>query len=441
MDLNNVYRFREYFENELPVTKLGPKLVNTITTSAKNEEEEEEDSYNSNFEQHLSLKEILNKEITNPKHLTTLFMKTGDIAPLLNLDDNLGMAVDLIKIPGVLNEQDSKLIYGLSNDIKVENKDKLLLRDPKMRLIEIQNEKHAKDKGNRTDIASLDGVDGFSIKPAKIDASKANFLMRTEYSTNSAKNIAASLQNSATLRNKAFIKQQKTQKKLQRLNGTEFVERIQKSFQKLDTLEDLSLKNFKHPTKPRLQAKKIWKLLPDAASMDESFVTLKLNGSAAIIGEKERENLNLNSTVFRSVQIEEDEWMSLYSLKNKKLNDSLLNEQEIEKNKITDIKDKDHTVYLFNRIRDFNVKEDATNENNDPEIILQFNDKDNTVNYKVIKKQLILNKRRNNDLLKDIIKENNFDKLEVTYTLPSKEEQIENDNIRAEYDPIEFPKI
>ncbi|OBA25163.1 hypothetical protein HANVADRAFT_4028, partial [Hanseniaspora valbyensis NRRL Y-1626] len=104
-------------------------------------------------------------------------------------------------------------------------------------------------------------------------------------------------------------------------------------------------------------------------------------------------------------------------------------------------KDDNSKVYLFNRIRDFNIKEDSTNENNDPEIILQFNDKDNTVCYKTMRKQLILNKRRTNNLLKDIIKENNFDKLEVSYKLPSREEQAENDNIRAEYDPIEFPKI
>jgi len=52
-----------------------------------------------------------------------------------------------------------------------------------------------------------------------------------------------------------------------------------------------------------------------------------------------------------------------------------------------------------------------------------------------------LNKRRHNDLLKDIIKENNFDKLEVSYNVPTEEEQMEHDNIRAVYDPIEFPKM
>lgn len=436
MNLNNIYRFREYYENDLPVTNLAPKLINTIATST------EDDATNNNQETHLTLKEILNKEISNHKHLTTLFMKTGDVTPLINLDNNLGLVVDLTKIPGVLNEQDPKLIYGLTSDVKVENKDKILLRDPKMRLMEIQNDKHSKDKTKRADIGSADATDNGLSKTHKIDATKANFLMRTEYSTHNTKNLNISTQNSSALRNKAFIQQQRIQKKLQRLNGTEFVERIQKSFQKLETLENVSLENFRHPVKPRLQPKKIWKLLPDANSMDESFVALKLNGSAAITSAKERESLNLNSTMFRSVQVEEDEWMSLYFLKNKKLNVELLQEQEVVKKEIDDsTEDAASKVYLFNRIRDFNVKEDTTNENNDPEIALHFNAKDNTVTYKVIKKQIILNKRRNNDLLKDIIKENNFDKLEVSYRLPTREEQVESDNIRAEYDPIEFPKI
>ena len=441
MELNNIYRFREYYENDLPVTKLAPKLINSISTSTKNEDDDY-DSNNNKKEQHLNLKQILNKEITNHKHLTTLFMKTGDVTPLINLDDNLGMIVDMAKIPGVLNEQDSKLIYGLGDYVKVENKDKILLRDPKIRLMEIQNDKHVKDKNNRTDSGLPDSGDGHNLKNNKIDASKANFLMRTEYSTHSAKNNVNNSQNFTALKNKSFLKQQKIQKRLQRLNGAEFVERIQKSFQKLDTLEDVSLKNFRHPVKPKLQPKRIWKLLPDANSMDENFIVLKFNGSAAITSEKERDTLKINSTIFRSVQVEEDEWMTLYSLKDKKLNDDLLQEQEIVKNEIDESsKDENSKVYLFNRIRDFNIKEDSTNENNDPEIILQFNDKDNTVCYKTMRKQLILNKRRTNNLLKDIIKENNFDKLEVSYKLQSREEQAENDNIRAEYDPIEFPKI
>ncbi len=65
--------------------------------------------------------------------------------------------------------------------------------------------------------------------------------------------------------------------------------------------------------------------------MDENFISLKLNGSAAITTKEEAEKVKLNTAIFRSVQVEEDEWMSLYSLKDKKLNNELLNEQEISK--------------------------------------------------------------------------------------------------------------
>ena len=444
MDLTNTYRYREYYENDLPLTDLAPKLVNTISTSAKNVEAADDD--NEKTHTHLNLKQILSKEITNQKHLTTLFMKTGDVSPLINLNQNLAMNVDLTKLPGVLNEQNPALLYPLAGEIKIEAKDKTLLRDPKIRLKELQDDLHTQEKSSKAEDnkgVNVDNLDSSVFQKAKIDASKATFLMRTEYSTRSKANANDSNKSATTdLRNKLFLKQQKTQKKLQRLNGSEFVERIQKSFQSLETLEDVSLKNFRHPVKKNLKPKRIWKLLPDANTMDENFISLKLNGSAAITTKEEAEKVKLNTAIFRSVQVEEDEWMSLYSLKDKKLNNELLNEQEISKDDLKNIP-AEHTpkVYMFNRIRDFNIKEDTTNENHDPEVFIQFNKEENVASYKIIKKQLVLNKRRHNDLLKDIIKENNFDKLEVSYNVPTEEEQMEHDNIRAVYDPIEFPKM
>lgn len=444
MDLTNTYRFREYYENDLPLTDLAPKLVNSISTSARNVEADDDE--NEKTHTHLTLKQMLTKEITNQKHLTTLFMKNGDVSSLINLNQNLAMNVDLTKLPGVLNEQKPALLYPLTGEVKIEAKDKVLLRDPKIRLKELQDNKHTQEKSSKAEDnkgVNVDNLDSSAFQKSKIDASKATFLMRTEYSTRSKGTAFGSNSSAATdLKNKLFLKQQKTQKKLQRLNGSEFVERIQKSFQSLETLEDDSLKSFKHPVKKNLKPKRVWKLLPDANTMDENFISLKLNGSAAITTKDETEKVKLNTAIFRSVQLEEDEWMSLYSLKDKKLNNDLLNEQEILKGDLKNIPaDYKPEVYLFNRVRDYNIKEDTTNENNDPEVFIQFDKDENVATYKIIKKQLILNKRRHNDLLKDIIKENNFDKLEVTYTVPTEEEQMVSDNVRALYDPIEFPKM
>ena len=149
MDLTNTYRYREYYENDLPLTDLAPKLVNTISTSAKNVEAADDD--NEKTHTHLNLKQILSKEITNQKHLTTLFMKTGDVSPLINLNQNLAMNVDLTKLPGVLNEQNPALLYPLAGEVKIEAKDKTLLRDTKIRLKELQDDLHTQEKSSKAE--------------------------------------------------------------------------------------------------------------------------------------------------------------------------------------------------------------------------------------------------------------------------------------------------
>jgi len=61
------------------------------------------------------------------------------------------MNVDLTKLPGVLNEQNPALLYPLAGEVKIEAKDKTLLRDPKIRLKELQDDLHTQEKSSKAE--------------------------------------------------------------------------------------------------------------------------------------------------------------------------------------------------------------------------------------------------------------------------------------------------
>ena len=72
------------------------------------------------------------------------------------------------------------------------------------------------------------------------------------------------------------------------------------------------MEKLQHPVKRSVKAVKVWNLLPDTASMDQSYFTLRMIGSA-ILDKTERKNLSLKTAVFRPVELEEDEWISMYT--------------------------------------------------------------------------------------------------------------------------------
>lgn len=84
--------------------------------------------------------------------INSLYIKTN-VTNLIQQDEDLGMPVDLMKFPGLLNKLDSKLLYGFDN-VKLDKDDRILLRDPRI------------DRLTKTDI------------------SKVTFLRRTEYVSN-----------------------------------------------------------------------------------------------------------------------------------------------------------------------------------------------------------------------------------------------------------------
>lgn len=361
-----------------------------------------------------------NEEVDSPQLITSLFTKTN-VTPLINIDNDLSMPMDLMNIPGLLNKNDTTFLYGFDN-IKLNDKDRILLRDPRIDRI------------------------------VKTDTSKVTFLRRTEYLSSTM----ASNSNNANKNNNEYGASSSLNKKRSRsdyddgydrmLNSSEIVNKVESTF---DTMSH-DLTTFKHPIKRNLKAVKIWDLLPDTASMDQNYFTLRLVGSAAL-DSREREKLSLNTTIFRPVELEEDEWISMYIINNK--NDSKILEENYEKlidNDNSTSTSIDNKVFKFKRLRDFDMKQVVTmptninlNNNSNPfgEVSIIFNNDKKIAYYKPLRSRIELRRRRVNDIFKNLVKEHNVDQLNIKLRNPTTKEANIRDRLRMKFDPINFVPV
>lgn len=367
------------------------------------------------------LKYPINKdeEVDSPQLVTSLYIKTN-VTPLINIDNDLAMPMDLMQLPGLLNKNDTTFLYGFDN-VKLNDKDRVLLRDPRI------------------------------DKIIKTDTSKVTFLRRTEYlSSTMASNNNSGNDNSAvsTLTKKRSRSNYDGDYDDDRmLNSSDIVNKVEATF---DTMSH-DLTTFKHPIKRNLKAVKVWDFLPDTASMDQNYFTLRLVGSATL-DSREREKLSLNTTIFRPVELEEDEWISMYTIDNG--NDSKILEENYEKlidksndNSNTNI---DNKVFKFRRLRDFDMKQVVsmqinTNIDNNPnpfgEVSIIFNNDKKIAYYKPLRSRIELRQRRVNDIFKNLVKEHNVDQLNIKLRNPSTKEANIRDRLRMKFDPINFVPV
>ncbi|CAL9736285.1 RNA polymerase II-associated protein 1 [Monosporozyma servazzii] len=356
------------------------------------------------------LKYPINKdeEVDSPQLITSLYTKTN-VTPLINIDRDLAMPMDLMQLPGLLNKNDTTYLYGLEN-IKLNSKDRVLLRDPR--------------------------VD----KNVKTDTQKVSFLRRTEYlsSTITSGNSSSSLN---ALNNKKRLRSDEDDDYERMLNAPEIVTKVESTF---DTMSH-DLDSFKHPIKRNLKAVKTWDLLPDTASMDQNYFTLRLVGSAALDA-RERGKLGLNTAIFRPVELEEDEWISMYTTDK---NDSKILEKNIEKVIDEDVKniEDDDKSFKFKRLRDFDMKHvtnmPVTTNTANPfgEVAIVFNDDKKIAYYKPLRSRIELRRRRVNDVFRTLVKEHNIDQLNIKLRNPTTKEANVRDRLRMKFDPINFVPV
>ncbi|CCH60073.1 hypothetical protein TBLA_0C02640 [Henningerozyma blattae CBS 6284] len=354
--------------------------------------------------------EIPQEQVDSPEIISSLYTKTT-VSSLVNVDNDLGLPLDLMKFPGLLDKMDTRLLFGYEG-IKLDPKDRVLLRDPRM------------DRLTKTDI------------------SKVNFLRRTEYVSSvitSGNNTNTSTNSNGINNRKRGYPGRSNEDDLENiLNSSQITERVENTFNSISK----DLKTLKHPVKKNLHAVKTWSLLPDTASMDQSYFTLRLTGSA-LLDPKEKITLNLSTALFRPVELEEDEWISMYTTDKEGSN---ILENEVEK-KIDETLNKENSeedrIYKFKRLRDFDMRQvpNTTNSGSFGELALIFNDEDNIAYYKPLRSRIELKRRRVNDVLRPIVRENNIDQINISLRNPTTQEANSRDNLRTRFDPINFPSV
>ena len=298
------------------------------------------------------------------------------------------MPLDLLTIPGVLNEQKVSGMFGYEN-IKLKQEDRVLLRDPRMDQV------------------------------VKSDMSKVTFLRRTEYVSSAT---TAKVDKLKRAYSKVNVEES--------LTPEQVLEKVENTFSHVS--DDLS--NIHHPIKKRVKAVKTWNLLPDTVSMDQGYFTVKLVGSAAL-DIKEKEKIDMSTALFRPVELEEDEWISVYTTEK----DSSARFKENLEQQIDTMSHDDH-VYKYKRLRDFDMKQ-LQPEARFSELALRYDNEKKIAYYKPLRSRLELRRRRVNDVLRPLVREHNWDQINVKLRAPTTHETKVRDAIRMRFDPIDFPAI
>ncbi|CAR29955.1 ZYRO0G20922p [Zygosaccharomyces rouxii] len=362
------------YDNRLPAPLLPPRLL----------------KYTINPEEEADSSELI----------TSLYTKTS-VTPLIKVNEDLGMPLDLMKIPGMLDHMDTKYLYDFDG-VKLQPEDRMLLRDP--------------------------GVD----KLPKTDISKVSFLRRTEYISTT---ITSHHHSQIEETKKRAASEMEDEEEL--LNAPQLLEKVENTFDCMTN--DLS--KLQHPVKKKLRAVKTWNLLPDTASMDQNYFLLKMVGSA-LLDKKEKENLALSTAIFRPVELEEDEWISMYTTEPK---DSNILGGEVEKNLEDNLQDDPNAdkVYKFKRLRDFALKQVPPQGHSGSfgELSLVLNDEKGIAYYKPLRSRIELRRRRVNDVIKPLVREHNLDQINVTLRNPTTQEAKARDKLRMQFDPIDFANV
>lgn len=327
--------------------------------------------------------------------ITSLYSKTS-VTPLVNINDDLGMPLDLMQLPGMLNNMDTKYLYELEG-VKLAPEDRMLLRAP--------------------------GAD----RLPKTDMSKVTFLRRTEY-----------VSTAITSHGQAEEDRKRTASKLEEseelLSASQIVEKVESGFDAMT--KDLS--KLQHPVKKKVHAVKAWNLLPDTASMDQSYFTLRFAGSAALDA-TEKKKYALSTSIFRPVELEEDEWISMYTT-DPQNSDNLSKdvEKKIDENLQSGVEE--GKVYKFKRLRDFDMKQVPHQGRGGSfgELALVLNDEKGIAYYKPLRSRIELRRRRVNDVIKPLVREHNVDQINVTLRNPTPQEANLRDRLRMKFDPIDF---
>lgn len=389
------YVVKARYINNLPPPPLNPKFLKyNITENVSSEEE-------------------------NQQLLSSLFRKENFTRFIGQIDEEYGMALNLLNVPGFLDGTNPQAIYGQDSGNMLHPRDRVLLRDAGIGRVN----------------KSEPGV---------------SFLRRTEYIAERLASRGEDLQPDIAKKN--------TQEKL---DPESQLLAVEESFDKAqETLANPSL--IKHPRKKNLKAVSTWPLLPDTSMMDTKFLGVKFSGSASLTRELEAlkriqkedydEKLQKDSikhALYIPITSEDGEWVSLYQLKDRKGLDSLNEKMEsLEKEQpgnLLDEEDDQAETYPFKLTKNYDMHYHRFSKPYE-ELALKFvpeergSKKRLAAYYYPVSGRVELKKHRAsaNKEINRFIEQSTVDMVNFKLREPNTSELKKMDVIRSEYDPMEY---
>jgi len=373
MSKSQDYIARIRYQNDLPPPPLPPNLLNYKISKEE--------------------------QIGSSSLLSSLYRKEN-VNNLIKLNDDLGMPIDIINVPEIFDPSKENLkLYSLSENLKLHPNDRILLRDP--------------------------GIDKITVNQPNVA-----FLRRTEYIGSSKKqNSSISLSNSKLNNSKSLQEDNTPATQLRSIEST-FINSTK------------SLKNpsiLKHPLKKNLKAKKVWSLLPDTSRMDQSFSSIRLLGSASSSNRGTTSN-EFNTSIFRPVELEQADWMSFYTTNEESSKIVKRTIDDLNENVPNDNIDENLPRFKYIKKNDYDMKAIAV-EGGIKDIALRFDHKKNFVLFNPIASKAELKRHRLHDSLKELVEQVDYDEINLRIREPTTQELNIRNAVRHSHDPVNYEAV
>lgn len=386
------YIVKVRYSNNLPPPPLNPKFLEYSSMDASATKKEAEDLIGSLF-------------------------RKDNFTPLMeNVDNELGMRLNLINNTGFFDESNESVLFSMTDK---NNKDRPITLQPKDRAL-------LRDAGIGKISKSEPGV---------------SFLRRTEYiSEKQLPKVDASLKSDVASR------------KEEKLDANAQLKAVEDSFESAqESLNNLS--TLKHPRKKHLKAVSTWPLLPDTAMMDTKFLSVKFLGSASVNREletikrkqgdqydEEKQNNALETAILKPITSEDGEWLSLYEdTENAKLVKEKLHSTSREQPATLP---EDDQEFKFKHIKNYEMNFLRFSKPNE-ELAIKFmgeNRKRSAAYWYPVTGRIDLKKYRasTNMEVNRFLKESTADVINFKVREPTTSELKKMDSIRSEFDPMEY---
>ncbi len=408
-----------------------PEAPNQHTTSSSRQDFIAKIRYNNDLPPPPCAPKLLNysevndpQSLESPTFLSGLF-RTENFGNLVPLNDDLGMTMNLLKMPECIEKDTVSSLGALTPEygdgLNLHPSDQLILTDP--------------------------------VRSTTVKGESVPFLRRTQYiaadktqlpSRYSAGTISTA---SAT---RSILQKKMQLKKGEELDPKEQLRAVESMFD--TTMFDGKVERLRHPIRKHLKAKRVWNFLPDTSMLDQKFYDVKFLSSASIRKGKNKKKDDIKSendprlltSMFREIKVNAGTTLvSCYTTNTdsakeirKQLDDETENapiSKEEAENPVGS------TSYTYNKVRDYDgkVKPFADSEEL-RHLAITFNEKTKTAMYVPLSGKLELRKGRIDPYLEPKVHELSYDQIYLSLREPTREEIDYRDMLRSDYDPMEF---